>query len=334
MRPFSNPAILDLLARYKSVAAMTHASSLLGWDLEINMPEAGASARGQAQSEIELLRQKMTVDLTGPVEKAGKLKDLNDAEKGVVRVVKRELNYYQKVPPKLVEELQKATIDSNIPWRQSREKSDFSIFKPHLEKITELKREEANHLDPSGNPYNALLDLSEEELTTNDLDKIFTELIPQLKKILTKTLSQGVFPEKHPLEDVDYDVNSLKQVNEKILRLLEMPEKRFRQDVSTHPFSIKIASDDVRITTRYEPKDFKASMFGLMHECGHALYELQVDHELQFTPSATGVSAGVHESQSRFWENIVGRSRGFVPIVYPLLRSSLSFVSRYDEKQL
>src|SRR5437763_14482850 len=101
MSPFNNPVVLDLVARYKSIAAMTHASSLLGWDLEINMPEAGASARGQAQSEIELLRQKMTIDLTGPVEKAEKLKAINDAEKDVIRVVKREFNYYQKVTPKL-----------------------------------------------------------------------------------------------------------------------------------------------------------------------------------------------------------------------------------------
>src|SRR5438093_3717910 len=261
----------------------------------------------------------MDIHWTGPVEKADKLKTLNDAEKGVGRVVKRELNYYQKVPPKLVEELQKATIDANIPWREARKKSDFSIFKPHLEKITELKREEADHLDPSGNPYNALLDLSEEGLTTTDLDKIFSELIPQLKKILTKTLSQGIFPEKHALEDVDYDVNSLKQVNESILRLLGMPEKRFRQDVSTHPFAVRIGSDDVRITTRYEPKDFKASMFGLMHECGNALYELQVNHELQFTPTASGVSAGAHESQSRFWEDRGGTREALVHVVHRLL---------------
>src|SRR2546428_12049638 len=156
MSPFNNPVVLDLLARYKSIAAMTHASALLGWDLEINMPEAGASARGQAQSEIELLRQKMTIDLTDPVEKAEKLKALNDAEKGVVRVVKRGLNYYQKVPPKLVEELQKATIDANIPWRKARKRSDFSIFRPHMQRITELKQEEASPLDPSGNPHNAL----------------------------------------------------------------------------------------------------------------------------------------------------------------------------------
>src|SRR5437870_4582917 len=334
MTLFSNLVILDLLAKYKPIAAMTHTSALLGWDLEINMPEAGATARGQTQAEIELLGQKMTLDLTGLIEKAERQKTLNDAEKGVIRVIKRELDFYWKVPPDLLEQLQKATVEASVPWREARKKSDFNIFKPHLEKITELKREEAHHLDPSGNPYNALLDLSEEGLTITDLDKIFSVLIPQLKKILSKTLSQGVFPEKHALEDVDYDVNSLKQVNEKILRLLGMPEKRFRQDVSTHPFAIRIGSDDVRITTRYEPKNFKASMFGLMHECGHALYELQVDHDLQFTPTASGVSAGVHESQSRFWENVVGRSKAFVPLVYPLLKSNLSFVSRYDQKQL
>src|SRR2546428_14060497 len=107
MSPFNNPVVLDLLARYKSIAAMTHASALLGWDLEINMPESGAGARGQAQSELELLRQRMTNDLTDPVEKAEKLRALNDAEKASVRVAKRELNYFQKVPPKLVEELQR-----------------------------------------------------------------------------------------------------------------------------------------------------------------------------------------------------------------------------------
>src|SRR5260370_22128334 len=155
-----------------------------------------------------------------------------------------------------------------------------------------------------------------------------------MKKILAKTLSQGRFPEKHPIEDLDYDVGALKQVNEKLIGFLGMPAKRFRQDISTHPFMVRIAGDDVRITTRYEPKNFKASMFSVMHECGHALYELQVDHELDFTPTGSGVSSGVHESQSRLWENIVGRSRQFTSMTYPLLKTNLSFLSRYDENQV
>src|SRR6266576_567077 len=231
MTLFSNLLVLDLLANYKPIAAMTHASSLLGWDLEINMPEAGAAARGQAQAEIELLRQKMTLGLAGLIEKAEKQKTLNDAEKGVIRVIKRELDFYQKIPADLLEQLQKATVEASVPWREARKRADFRIFQPHLEKITDLKRKQAEYLNTSTHPYNALLD---------------------------------------------------------------MPGKRFRQDVSTHPFSIRIAGDDVRITTRYEPKNFKASMFGLIHECGHALYELQVDHQLDFTPTGTGVSSGVH----------------------------------------
>src|SRR5213595_2877647 len=334
MALFSNSLIVDLLAKYRPIAAMTYSSSLLGWDLEINMPEAGAAARGKAQAELELLRQKMTLDLASLVDKAEKQDKLSDAEKGIIRVLKRDIQFYQKVPPDLLEELQKAITEAAIPWREAREKSEFQIFRPHLEKITELKRKQAEHLDPSTHPYNALLDLSEESLTTSDLDKIFGELIPQLKRILAKTLTEEVFPEKHPLEDADYDVPAMKQVNQKLLSVLGMPMNRFRLDVSTHPFSTRIAGDDVRITTRYEPKNFKASIFGLIHECGHALYELQVDRELDFTPIGGGVSSGIHESQSRFWENIVGRSRQFVSMAYPPLKTKLRFLSHYDESQV
>jgi carboxypeptidase Taq len=331
---FSNPLVVEILEKYRPIAAMGYSSGLLEWDLEINMPEAGASARGKVRAELALLAQKMTLDLASLVEKAENQKNLNDAEKGIVRVIKRELDFYTKIPPKLIEELQRATAEASIPWRQARAKSDFGIFQPHLEKITELKKKQAEYLDPSAHPYNALLDLPEEGLTIEDLDRIFGQLVPALKRILAKTLSSGRFMEKHPLEEVDYDVPALKQVNKEILSLLDMPSERFRQDVSTHPFSTRISGDDVRITTRYEPKDFRASMFGLIHECGHALYELQVDHELDLTPTGTGVSAGIHESQSRFWENIVGRSRQFTPLVYPLLRKNLSFLDGYSVDQV
>jgi len=181
MSLFSNPVVVNLLAKYKPIAAMAHTSALLGWDLEINMPEAGATARGQAQAEIELLRQKMTLDLVGLIEKAEKQKTLNDAEKGVIRVIKRELDYYQKLPPDLLEQLNKATVEAAVPWREARKKADFRIFHPHLEKITDLKRKQAEHLNPSTHPFNALLDIFEEGLTIDDLDRIFSVLIPQLK---------------------------------------------------------------------------------------------------------------------------------------------------------
>src|SRR5437879_7715856 len=179
----------------------------------------------------------MTHDLAELNEKAEKQNTLNDAEKGVIRVIKRELDFYQKIPADLLEQLQKATVEASVPWREARKKADFLIFQPHLEKITDLKRKQAEYLNPSTHPYNALLDLFEEGLTIDDLDKIFSVLIPQLKKILAKTLAQGKFPEKHPLEEADYDVEALTQVKEKLIALLGMPEKRFRQDVSTHHYS-------------------------------------------------------------------------------------------------
>ena len=331
---FNNPTVKELLGKYRSIAALNHCSSLLGWDLEVNMPEQGARARGVAAAEMELMTQTKTVALAGLVGKGEKEKGLNDFEKGVVRVAGRDLYYYQKVPPALVEELQKAYAEAAFPWREARKKSDFNIFKPHLEKIVELKRQEAERLEPEGHIYNGLLDLYDEGTRTSDLDKIFSGLIPSLKKILATARTRRVLREDHPLEKVKYDPQAMKRVNEKLIELLAMPGDRFRLDVSTHPFTSKISRDDVRITVRYEGIDFKGSMFSLIHECGHAIYELQVAPELEFTPIGRGVSSGLHESQSRFWENIIGRSRDFVSLVYPMLKQNLGFLSGYDEHEV
>ncbi len=333
-KTFSNPAILELVGKYRSIAALNHSTSLLGWDLEVNMPEGGAQARGIAAAEMELMTQTKTIALSSLVEKGDKEKDLNDSEKGVIRLAQRELYYYQKVPPALVEELQRAYAEAAFPWREARKKSDFGLFKPHLEKIIQLKQQEAEKLEPDGELYNALLDIADEGLRTDDLDRIFSILVPNLKKILARATSEKLLTETHPLEKVTYDPEAMKKLNQKLVEIMGMPEKRFRLDVSTHPFTIKIAHDDVRITVRYEGEDFKASMFSLIHEAGHALYELQIDPLLAFTPAGRGVSSGIHESQSRFWENIIGRSREFISLIYPLLIENLNFLSAYNQDQI
>ena len=334
MRPFSNPAVLETLENYKPVAALRHANSLMDWDLEVNMPEEGASARGFSSGQLAVMRQAATIKLEPLVEKTEKTHDLNDFEKGTVRVLRRDLDYYKKIPPKLLDEIQKFPGDAMIPWREARKKSDFQIFKPHLSRLIELKQQEANKLGYKNHPYDALLDQIEEGLAVKDLDQIFSTLIPNLKKILAKAESEHVFPHTHPLEKITYQTGEMKPVNEKIFTLLGMPEKRSRMDVSTHPFTSAVSLDDVRVTTRYEGVNFRDTMYSVIHECGHALYELQGDPELEQTPLQGGVSAGFHESQSRFWENIVGRSSPFVSMIYPLLKEHLGFISQYDTKQL
>ncbi len=329
-----NPAIEEIVERYKPIWALDHVGALLEWDMETYMPLGASKPRGFAQAQTALIKQKHITDMTELVTKTEKLSSLTDFEKGLLRVIRRDLDYFLKVPPQLIEDLQRTTTEGTVVWREARRKSDFTMFSGYLEKIVALKRQEAEKLGYEGHPYNALMNRFEEDLTTNDVDRVFSPLVPSLKRILSKVLAAGHFPSTHPLESVAYAEAAMRQVNVEVIKLLGMPEKTFRMDVSTHPFTTSMSIEDVRVTTRYEGKDFKESLYSTIHECGHAIYELQVDPSLDYTPLAKATSLGVHESQSRFWENFVGRSREFAKLVFPILKTNLPFVSGYSENDL
>ena len=329
-----NPIVRDILKRYTQAWALKHSMDVLDWDTETHMPEKGATARGIASGQLAVMSQKATIELDGLVRRAEKAKDLDDMEKGVVRVLRRTLDYDLRVPPELVDELKRVSTEATVVWRSARKKSDFGMFKPHLEKLVELKRKIADLLGYEKHPYNALLDRYEEGFMVRDADAVYAKLIPQSKKLLARVAEAGVYPSRHPLEGVKYDTESMVKVNEGAIKLLKMPMDRFRMDVSTHPFTTDFALDDVRITTRYEGSDFKASLYGTVHESGHAIYALGISEALAYTPLRDGASHGVHESQSRFWENVVGRSRGFVKLISPTLREHLPFVRKYDAEDL
>ena len=328
---FQNPLIMDIAERYKPLWALDSVGALLEWDMETYMPLGSSEPRGFTIAQMQLLRQERMLQLTDLVSKTEKATGLNDSEAGFLRVLKRELDYYTKVPPRLLEDILRTATEGTVVWREARKKSDFAMFKPYLEKMVGLKRQEAEKLGYEGHPYNALMDIYEEGLTTDDVDRVFSPLRSELKAVLTKVLAAGKFPPNHPLEEMSYEEASMKRVNEDALRLLQMPQKTFRMDISTHPFTTAMSIEDVRITTRYEGKDFKASLYSTVHESGHAIYDIQVDPSLDYTPLARGMSLGVHESQSRFWENFIGRSREFVKRIYPSLKANLPFVAKYNE---
>ena len=330
----SNPLIQQVLEKYKPVWGLDHASALLNWDVETYMPVDASKPRGYALAQLALIKQERIVEAAGLLSKAEELAGLSDYEKGVLRVAKRDVDYYTKIPPKLLEDLERTSKEATVAWRNARKKSEFTLFKPWLEKIVDLKKQEAAKLGYQGHPYNALLNKYEEELTVADVDKAFSQLIPNLKRILSQVLAEGKFLPKHPLEQIRYDEEAMKLVNAEVLKILGMPDKTFRMDVSTHPFTTGIAIEDVRVTTRYDGADFRETMFSLVHECGHALYELQIDPAFEYTPLARVTSLAVHESQSRFWENVIGRSRAFVKLVYPILKKNLPFVSGYSEEDV
>ena len=329
-----NPVVKEILEKYRQVWAVNHSMAVMGWDMETHMPEGGATPRGMATGQLAMLAQRATIELDPLVRKAEKARDLDDMETGVVRSLRRSLDYFTKVPPALVDEIQRVTTEATVVWRTARKKSDFKMFSPHLDKIIQLQRKVADKLGYEKHPYNALLDLYEEGFTVKDADAVYSRLIPASKKLLAKVAEQGVYPSKHVLESVKYKPEALEKVNQGILKLLNMPTQRFRMDVSTHPFTVQIASDDVRITTRYEGVNFKSTVYSTIHESGHALYGLGVDEKLAYTPIGDGASYGVHESQSRFWENVVGRSREFVKLVDPLLRENLPFLRGHSNEDL
>jgi carboxypeptidase Taq len=329
-----NPLIQQVLERYKPIWALDHASSLMNWDLETYMPLSGSKPRGFAYAQLSLLRQERIVEGASLISQAEKLPELSDEERGILRVAKRDVDYYTKIPPSLLEDLERTGKEATVIWRDARKESDFSKFKPWLEKIVDLKRKEAEKLGYKRHPYDALLNKYEEELTAADVDVTFSELAPKLKRILNQVLSQGKFPPEHPLEAIRYDEEAMRRVNTEVLTILGMPDKTFRMDVSTHPFTTGIAVEDVRVTTRYEGRDFKETMFSVIHECGHALYELQINPALEYKPIGRISSLALHESQSRFWENMIGRSRAFAKLIYPMLKNNLQFLSGYSEEDV
>ncbi|MEM3832789.1 MAG: carboxypeptidase M32 [Thermoprotei archaeon] len=333
---FQNKIVLDILEKYKAIWSIEHALGVLKWDVETYMPESGVEERSISVSQLNLLKQKLILDpdLISLVDKADEISDLNDFERGVVRVLKRTIKIYKSIPPKLLEEFSRVTQESVVIWRNARAKNEFKIFQPYLEKIVTISREIAEYLGYKEHPYDALLDLYEEGLTSREVSSIFNSIVPTTKKVLENVIERGNYPQKHPLEDITYNIDNMRNVTKEIATILGYDPKRFRIDTSTHPFTIGIGIKDVRITTRYEGKDFKSALFSLIHEYGHALYQLQNDETFIVTPLAGGASLGIHESQSRFWENIIGRSKQFSKAVYPILAKHLDFLAKFSVDDL
>ncbi len=334
---FRNELIRDILTRYRRIWALNHAESVLGWDMEVYMPKEGITERSVAQGELavlshELLLSPSFVDL---VNKSKRIENLNEFERGVVRVLDRSIRIAKAFPPEFVKELAETRSKATSVWNEAKRKDDYKLFEPWLDKIIELSRKAADYLGYDEYPYDALLDLYEEGLRVRDLETIFNNLENSLRPLIKKVLEESWAPSKHPLEKERYDVEKMKIANVEILKILGFPiGLRSRIDISPHPFTTEFGIKDVRITTRYEGYDFRRSLLAAIHEFGHALYELQQDERFMFTPIAGGVSLGIHESQSRFWENIIGRSKEFTRLIYPILSKYLPFLKNYSVEEI
>lgn len=314
MTVFQNPLILSILDYYKNLWALSHVSSVSCWDLETYMPNKGVTARGEALGRISTIRQKMFLDsgFVKLIHKASIQKGLTDQERGVVRILLKSLNFYEKIPSSFLEEFEKLTSTGTVVWREAKNNNNFKIFEKTLIKIFDTNRMMSEYLGYIDSPYDALLDLFEEDLTTKKVTSFFDEIKDPLKELLDKIVTSKKYIKTHKLENTKYSKDEMIKLNYKVLKYLWSDVDRLRLDVSTHPFTTSFGNNDTRITTWYHETDFARSLMATIHEFGHALYDLQSSDELEMTPIAGGSSLVVHESQSRFWENFVGRSDSFI----------------------
>ncbi len=314
----------ELKKRFALVDDLGRAAAVLSWDQQTYMPPRGASARAEQLATLEkLAHEHFIADENGALlndlaEYAAQLPyDSDDA--GMIRVTKREYAKAKRVPPALVEEMARAAALAFEAWHNARAESNFKLFQPYLAKNVELRIQLADHLGYSDRIYDALLDQYEPEMTTAQVEAIFTPLRKEIVALVQQIARKADAVDAAVLHR-EYDEQKQWDFGVEVIKRIGFDFARGRQDKAPHPFTTGFGLDDVRITTRVAKNFLPTMLFGTIHETGHALYDMGYRAELERTPLGGAASLGVHESQSRMWENVVGRSRGFWQFWFPRLR--------------
>lgn len=308
----STSAYQSLCEAAAEISLLTSTEAVLGWDQETYMPEKALEHRARQLSYLtgkahELLTSKKTLKL---LEKAEAEIPEDATQAANVRGLRRDIDRATKLPQKLVEEESQVCALGKAAWVEARTKSDFSLFAPHLEKILSIARKKADLYGYEDEPYDALLDLYERGAKTREVAALFEKLRPQLAEIARAAVARSSQVKPGALKG-KYPVEKQKILNQEIAESLGFDFGAGRIDTTTHPFCTTLGPGDVRLTTRYDEGDFLSSLFGVMHEAGHGLYEQGLPGLDYGLPSGSAVSLGIHESQSRLWENHVGRSEAF-----------------------
>ena len=315
--------LAELKLRLLEISDLAGAGALLGWDQSTYMPRGGAPARARQGATLSKLAHEKSIDPA-----LGKLLDelapyaddlpYQSDEASLIRVARRDFEKAIKVPSAHVARASALGSSSYDAWTRARPANDFATMRPFLEQAVDLSREYAGFFAPYQHVADPLIDAAEEGMTTASIRSLFaglrSELLPIVRAIAEQPVPsdgclRGSFPETAQL---DYSLLVVKQFGYDL--------DRGRLDKTHHPFCTKFSTGDVRITTRVDEKLFGDALFSTMHESGHALYEQGVATALDGTPLGSGTSVGVHESQSRLWENVVGRGRAFWEHFFPILQ--------------
>lgn len=310
----------ELLERLKDIDLVNQIGGLLGWDQEVLMPPKAAKLRAEQLSWVSKTgHEKLTHPRIGELlDILEREENLNEIQKGNIRLTRDSYNKATKLPTEFVAEMAKHKSKSQISWTEARAKNDFSLFRDDLVKMVEMSRKKADYLGFQEVRYDALLDLYESGLTVSKVDPLFAELRNNVAPLVKKVVENGKMPEMSWVHGNKWDKEGQEKLSQSISESIGFDFSAGRRDASTHPFCGGPNPDDVRWTTRYDESDPFGSLYGSMHETGHGLYEQGRPRDLDFQPAGSANGLGIHESQSRLWENQVGRSKEFCEWALPL----------------
>lgn len=331
----TDPKFAQLRERLAETQDLTKAATLLFWDQRVMMPPGGSAARAEAIATVTRLAQErfVTDDIGRLLEDLRSLEegsDYDSFEASLIRVTRRDYEKATRVPPELVGEINRASALGLSAWGPAREESNFEALRPYLEKNLELRHRYIECFDPPDEMYDVLLDNFEPNMKTAEVREIFDRLKEELVPLISEIAEAGEIDDSFLQGEFDQDAQRAFSLD--VLRRFGYTEDEWRLDQTPHPFMTTPGHGDIRLTTNFRPDDL-SSLFATMHEFGHGVYEWGVDESLAGTPLASGVSLGLHESQSRTWENLVGRSRSFWRYFYPRLQETFrSQLGSVDEE--
>ncbi len=306
----------------------------LGWDQETKMPPKGAGARGEILAWIATQSHNL---LTDP--KLGEListLEENDCDSWLtanVKEMRRKFDEASKLPAEFVSEFTKTRSQALVAWKEARENNDFDNFAPYLEKLIQMTNQKIEYLGCDTTPYDVLLDEYEIGMKVEDYDPLFSGLKQRLVPLLHSIMKSETVVPTLP-EGIRFSADEQEEFCLKVSRRMGFDFDAGRMDRSTHPFCAGLWPSDTRITTRFDEADPFSCLYAVMHESGHGLYEQGLPSEHSYTPVGRAVSLGVHESQSRFWENQIGRTSAFWKVVLPWFKEHFPECPDWDEEQL
>lgn len=319
-------AYLELVRLSRDEALLSSCLDLLEWDEEVCMPRGGVEHRAEQMALLAGLVHDRGTDprydeLLGTAEASALVSDRESPQAVNVRELRRSFDRERRMPRRLVEESARVTALASQAWAEARQRDDFKTFAPWLEQIFALAREEADAVGYVGERYQALLDHHEPGMTIDRLSALFTHLQAELVPLVGALRDQPMPAPGHVLAR-EFPVDRQRLFAEGIAAALGFDLESGRLDVGQHPFCTSLGPGDTRIALRFYPRNFPRGFFALLHEIGHAQYDRGLDPTHYGTPMGEAASLGLHESQSRMWENLVGRSLGFWRHFYPQLRSA------------